>query len=56
MQCHGPLIAPVCAGVLQASYMRKWINERLKRRKKAGDKPAKDAAKAPEPLATQILR
>jgi predicted kinase len=30
--------------------MRKWINERLKRRKKAGDKPAKDAAKAPEPL------
>jgi predicted kinase len=30
--------------------MRKWINERLKRRKKAGDKPAKEATKAQEPL------
>jgi len=30
--------------------MRKWINERLKGRKKAGDKPSKEATKAPEPL------
>ena len=30
--------------------MRKWINERLKRRKKSGDKPAKEATAAPEPL------
>jgi predicted kinase len=36
------------AGVLQASYMRKWMSERLKRRKKPAD--AKETAKAPEPL------
>jgi predicted kinase len=30
--------------------MRKWINERLKRRKKSVDKPAKEAIAAPEPL------
>jgi predicted kinase len=47
---YGASIAPVCAGVLQARYMRKWINERLKRRKKTGDKPSKEATKAPEPL------
>ena len=31
-------------------YMRKWMSERLKRRKKPGDTPAKDGSKAPEPL------
>jgi predicted kinase len=30
--------------------MRKWMSERLKRRKKAGDGPTKEATKAPEPL------
>jgi predicted kinase len=30
--------------------MRKWMSERLKRRKKAGDGSNKDATKAPEPL------
>jgi len=30
--------------------MRKWMSERLKRRKKPGDTPAKDGSKAPEPL------
>jgi hypothetical protein len=30
--------------------MRKWMNERLKRRKKGTSGSAKDAAKAPEPL------
>ena len=30
--------------------MRKWMNERLKRRKKAGDGSGKEATKAPEPL------
>jgi len=30
--------------------MRKWMSERLKRRKKAGDGTAKEATKAPEPL------
>jgi len=30
--------------------MRKWMSERLKRRKKAGDGPGKEAIKAPEPL------
>jgi predicted kinase len=47
---HGARIARVCSGMLQASYMRKWMSERLKRRKKDGDGAAKDAAKAPEPL------
>jgi predicted kinase len=36
--------------MLQASYMRKWMSERLKRRKKAGDGGNKEATKAPEPL------
>jgi len=31
-------------------YMRKWMSERLKRRKKPGDGSNKEAAKAPEPL------
>src|SRR5208282_1956908 len=45
-------IAPTCASVLQAIYMRKWMNERLKRRKKTGDGSPKEASKAPaqEPL------
>ena len=43
-------IAPVCADMLQASYMRKWMSERLKRRKKPGDGTPKEAANAPEPL------
>src|ERR1039458_3882153 len=30
--------------------MRKWMSERLKRRKKAGDGPTKEGTKAPEPL------
>jgi len=30
--------------------MRKWMNERLKRRKKPGDSSSKEATKAPEPL------
>jgi predicted kinase len=30
--------------------MRKWMSERLKRRKKPGESPAKDGIKAPEPL------
>jgi len=30
--------------------MRKWMSERLKRRKKAGGGPSKEAIKAPEPL------
>jgi predicted kinase len=30
--------------------MRKWMTERLKRRKKTGDETAKDGNKAPEPL------
>ena len=35
-----------------SSYMRKWMSERLKRRKKPGDSPAKEASNvpAPEPL------
>jgi len=33
-----------------SSYMRKWMTERLKRRKKPGEGPAKEAANAPEPL------
>src|SRR5208282_907133 len=47
---HGTRIAPACAGVLQVRYMRKWMSERLKRRKKPGDGSAKEATKAPEPL------
>ena len=30
--------------------MRKWMSERLKRRKKVGDAPAEDGTKKPEPL------
>ena len=33
-----------------SSYMRKWMTERLKRRKKPGEGSAKEAANAPEPL------
>jgi predicted kinase len=33
-----------------SSYMRKWMTERLKRRKKPGDGPSKEATNAPEPL------
>ena len=33
-----------------SSYMRKWMSERLKRRKKAGNGSTKETAKAPEPL------
>ena len=40
----------MCAGVLQASYMRKWMSERLKRRKKTADGSSKEGTKAPEPL------
>jgi|HubBroStandDraft_1064217.scaffolds.fasta_scaffold00233_26 predicted kinase len=50
---YGAHIAPLRAYVLQASYMRKWMSERLKRRKKPGDgssKETKEATKAPEPL------
>jgi predicted kinase len=47
---HGVRIAPVCAGVLQVRYMRKWMSERLKRRKKPGDASPKETTKAPEPL------
>jgi predicted kinase len=36
--------------MLQASYMRKWMSERLKRRKKPGDGSAKETTNAPEPL------
>jgi predicted kinase len=37
---------PVC----YKRYMRKWMSERLKRRKKPGEAPEKDGNKAPEPL------
>jgi predicted kinase len=47
---HGVQIAPVTAGVLQASYMRKWMSERLKRRKKPAEGATKEATNAPEPL------
>ena len=33
-----------------SSYMRKWMTERLKRRKKPGEGPSKEATNAPEPL------
>src|ERR1700687_240495 len=33
-----------------SSYMRKWMTERLKRRKKPGEGSAKEATSAPEPL------
>ena len=33
-----------------SSYMRKWMTERLKRRKKPGESSAKEATNAPEPL------
>jgi predicted kinase len=36
--------------MLQASYMRKWMSDRLKRRKKPGDGENKETTKAPEPL------
>src|SRR6202051_2696488 len=41
-----PRPTPVC----YKRYMRKWMSERLKRRKKPGETPAKDGTKAPEPL------
>jgi len=36
--------------MLEASYMRKWMSERLKRRKKPAEGSAKETTKAPEPL------
>src|SRR5713226_6471179 len=44
-----------CSGMRRcatSSYMRKWMSERLKRRKKPGDSPAREASNvpAPEPL------
>lgn len=39
-----------CARVCYKRYMRKWMSERLKRRKKPGEGSNKEAAKAPEPL------
>jgi len=36
--------------VCYKQLMRKWMNERLKRRKKAGDGSSKEPTKAPEPL------
>src|SRR3981189_756753 len=42
-----------CSGVRRcatSSYMRKWMTERLKRRKKPGEGSAKEATNAPEPL------
>src|SRR5277367_959287 len=47
---HGARIAPASVDMLQASYMRKWMSDRLKRRKKPGDGENKEATKAPEPL------
>ena len=41
-----PHATPVC----YKRYMRKWMSERLKRRKKPGDTPEKEGNKAPEPL------
>src|SRR6202140_3605452 len=41
-----PRPTPVC----YKRYMRKWMSERLKRRKTRGHSPAKDGTKAPEPL------
>jgi len=46
---HRARIAPSCVGVLQASYMRKWMSERLQRRKKPANDSAKEAGKAPAP-------
>ncbi len=47
----------MCAGMLQASYMRKWMSDRLKRRKKPGEGSSQDGSSkekgsttAPEPL------
>ncbi len=36
--------------MLEASYMRKWMSERLKRKKKPAEGSAKETTKAPEPL------
>jgi predicted kinase len=33
-----------------STYMRKWMSERLKRRKKSGEGASKEASNAPEPL------
>jgi predicted kinase len=49
-RCHRPHIAPVHICVLQVRYMRKWMSERLKRRKKPGEGSPKEANTAPEPL------
>src|SRR4030081_3129828 len=37
-----------------SSYMRKWMTERLKRRKKPGEGSTKEATSAPEPLQPRI--
>ena len=49
---HGARIAPSVHRCATSSYMRKWMSERLKRRKKPGDgsTSTKEATKAPEPL------
>ncbi len=39
-----------CMRVCYKRYMRKWMSERLKRRKKPAEGSNKEAAKAPEPL------
>ena len=47
--CHGGRLLQY-AWVCYKRYMRKWMSERLKRRKKPGEGSAKEATKAPEPL------
>ena len=37
-------------GCATSCYMRKWMSDRLKRRKKSGDSSSKEGTKAPEPL------
>jgi predicted kinase len=37
-------------GCATSCYMRKWMSDRLKRRKKSGGSSSKEATKAPEPL------
>src|SRR5260370_33588052 len=46
-----------CSGMRRcatSSYMRKWMSERLKRRKKPGDISTKEPTKAPEPLQRRL--
>lgn len=45
----GPRLLPD-ARVCYKRYMRKWMRERIKRRKKGGEGPSQEQAKAPEPL------